>query len=55
MKQQIKQIREGKFEPNTYFYYDQEQIEEAFSWFEIQRKDMELYLMKRKSSAGLVH
>ncbi|CDW89659.1 UNKNOWN [Stylonychia lemnae] len=55
MKQQIKQIREGKFDPNTYFYYDQEQIEEAFSWFEIQRKDMELYLMKRKSSAGLVH
>lgn len=29
-------------------------IEEAFMWFDIAKKDMEVHLMKRKSSAGLV-
>lgn len=30
------------------------EIEEAFMWFDIAKKDMEVHLLKRKSSAGLV-
>ena len=54
MRQQIIQIEEGEFEPNTYFGYDDLMIEQAFQWFDIAKRDMEVYLMKRKSSAGLV-
>jgi hypothetical protein len=29
------------------------EVDEAFMWFDIARKDFEVNLMKRKSSAGL--
>jgi hypothetical protein len=30
------------------------EVDEAFMWFEIARKDFEVNMMKRKSSAGIV-
>ena len=55
MRQQIKMVEERNFDPDTYFGgVDSFDIEEAFMWFDIASKDIDVQLMKRKSSAGLV-
>lgn len=55
MRQQIKMVEDGNFDPDALFGgVDSFDLEEAFMWFDIASKDLELHLLKRKSSAGLV-
>jgi len=55
MRHQNKLVDDGKFDPDSYFGgIDSFDLDEAFMWFEITRKDMEVHMMKRKSSVGLV-
>jgi hypothetical protein len=51
----VRQIEEGQFDPDDYFgEVDSLDIEEAFLWFDIARRDLEANRLKRKSSAGFV-
>ena len=53
LRQQIKAVADGRFDPDQYFCNDPDDVESAFMWFDVTRREFEENILKRKSSAGI--